>query len=161
MQPFVKATTPPSEYQLAEDSLLAELLKRFPSEEKEKLAKIAREATIDGLKGQAWLNDTYQVVVREAEILTNWPAMIHMSIKRIDREIIRDWRELQEIKNLIMGPEYEAVELFPAESRLVDSANQYHLWVLASPEIHFPFGFLDRLVTNDAIGKSKQRPRDA
>jgi hypothetical protein len=38
------------------------------------------------------------------------------------------------------------VELFPAESRLVDTANQYHLWVMADAEYRFPFGYQRRLV---------------
>jgi hypothetical protein len=52
-----------------------------------------------------------------------------LSIKRRDREVIRDWRELQAIKNAIVGPEHEGFELYPAESRLVDTANQFHLFV--------------------------------
>jgi len=30
---------------------------------------------------------------------------------------------------MIVGEEHEAFEVYPAESRLVDTANQYHLWV--------------------------------
>jgi hypothetical protein len=87
-----------------------------------------------------------------------WPAMQWLSIKRADREPIRDWRILQAIKNGIVGEEVEAVELYPAESRLVDTANQYHLFALTSPAIRFPFGYRDRLVTETPMGKSKQRP---
>lgn len=53
-----------------------------------------------------------------------------LSIKRLDRDIIRDWRHLQRIKTELCGPEREAVEIFPPESHLVDTANQFHLWVL-------------------------------
>lgn len=52
----------------------------------------------------------------------------YLSIKRRDREPISDWRAMQKIKNAIVGDEWEAVEIYPAESRLVDTANQYHLF---------------------------------
>jgi hypothetical protein len=50
------------------------------------------------------------------------------------------------------------VQLFPAESRLVDGANQYHLYCLKDPAIRFPFGFANRMVTDEPIGKSRNRP---
>lgn len=68
-----------------------------------------------------------------------------LSIKRLDKNVIRDWRHLQWIKNQICGEECEACELFPAESRLVDTSNQFHLWVL-KPGYRFPFGYGDRAV---------------
>lgn len=112
---------------------------------------------------QLWLNDEYQVAVyppeaNEGVTKQGWPPVIHLSIKRIDREPVHDWRDLQEIKNLIVGPDHEAVELYPAESRKVDLANQYHLWVLADAGIHFPFGFETRAVQYDNAGGAKQRP---
>lgn len=121
------------------------------------------DETIDGiiqreLSAEIWINDVYQVEVRrDVKTDINWPPMVHLSIKRLDREPIHDFRELQAIKNELVGPENEGVELYPAESRLVDSANQFHLWVLASPDERFPFGFSSRLVTDEAFGKSIQR----
>jgi hypothetical protein len=114
---------------------------------------------------EIFLNDTYQVNVRRCD--TPIGPMLHLSIKRRDREVIRDWRELQEIKNQIVGPEHEGVELFPAESRLVDTANQYHLWVFAATvdEAAFPFGFTERLVSGESdlpdLPRVKQRARGA
>lgn len=92
-----------------------------------------------------WLNDKYQVNARYVEPKNGWPALIHLSIKRIDKETIHDWRELQEIKNKLVGLHNEGVEIYPDDDRLVDSANQYHLWVLADPTIKLPFGFGERL----------------
>lgn len=88
-----------------------------------------------------WKNDQYQVNVQPAEPIKGFPAMIWLSIKRLDKGPVHDWRDLQTIKNMIVGPEHEAVELYPAESRLMDTANQYHLWALADPAVRFPFGF--------------------
>jgi hypothetical protein len=75
-------------------------------------------------------------------------AMIHLSIRRNDRRVLRDWRHLQQIKNEILGPEIEAVELFPAESRKVDQADQYHLWALTSPDLSYPVGYHSRTDTD-------------
>ena len=36
---------------------------------------------------------------------------------------------MKQIKNEVFGPDREAVQLFPAEDRLVDTANEYWLYV--------------------------------
>lgn len=105
---------------------------------------------------QIFKNDKYQVV---KDVIGPYT---HLSIKRLDQEVIRDWRDLQEIKNQMLGEEAEAVELFPAESRLVDSCNQFHLWAINDPEFKWPFGYQERLVI-DGDGTvqpdgTKQRP---
>lgn len=87
-------------------------------------------------------------------------GVLWLSIRRQDRLPIRDWRDLQRIKNDIAGPEREAVELFPAESRLVDTSNQFHLWV-APAGVRLPFGWNERLVLDDGEGPDlghRQRP---
>lgn len=82
----------------------------------------------------------------------------HLSFKRHDREPIHDWREIQAIKTAIVGAEIEAVELYPAESRVVDTANQYHLWCFPTTE-KLPFGFETGLRTDAPdFGNAKQRP---
>jgi hypothetical protein len=45
-----------------------------------------------------------------------------------DGEARHDFRDMQCIKNDICGPEWEAIELFPAESRLLDPSNYYTMW---------------------------------
>ncbi len=93
--------------------------------------------------------------------VSGWPEMVHLSIKNRERSALLDWRDLQEIKNDLVGEENEAVQLFPAESRLVDEANQFHLWCLKDPEERFPFGYTQRLVlgrkTAEKCG-AEQRP---
>lgn len=83
--------------------------------------------------------------------------IVHLSIKTLDRSPRHDWRDLQRIKNELVGPESEAVEMFPAESRLVDMANQYHLWCFP-PGAVLPFGFSQRLVGDGDSNGAKQRP---
>lgn len=87
---------------------------------------------------QFWLNDIYQVAVRELG-----DDVVHINIRRRDGgPILRDWRHFQRIKNEILGEECEAVELYPAESRLVDTSNKYHLIGSRDPTFRFPFGDL-------------------
>lgn len=85
--------------------------------------------------------------------------LVHLSIKRLDQKPARDWRDLQRIKNELLGPGCEAVELFPSEERLVDLANQTHLWGFDDPTFRFPFGFKTRAVDDipDAETGAKQR----
>lgn len=110
-----------------------------------------------------FVNSRYQVAVYKRQSYGDAEPMdlLHLSIKRIDGAAIRDWRELQRIKNELVGPEHEGCELFPAESRLVDGANQYHVFVLADPQARFPFGFGERLVSEDQTYGCQQRPFDA
>jgi hypothetical protein len=110
-----------------------------------------------------FLNSRYQVDVRDAEPAPGWPQMKWLSIKRLDRAPIGEerFRDFQRIKNELVGKECEAVELYPAESRLVDTANQYHLWVIAEPGQMFPFGFGERLTSyKEKVGGAVQRPHE-
>ncbi|OIQ65916.1 hypothetical protein GALL_525200 [mine drainage metagenome] len=52
-----------------------------------------------------------------------------LSILRKDGQPAHDWRDLQAIKTMMVGAEYEAIELYPAESRVIDVANETHLFV--------------------------------
>jgi len=111
---------------------------------------------------EIWMNSIYQVNVR----IVAKGDIRHLSIKRRDKLVIHDWRELQRIKNAIVGPECEAMEIYPAESRLVDTANQFHLWVFTDTEYRIPCGFdYGRVVMDSGDGQdgSKQRafPKDA
>lgn len=92
----------------------------------------------DAARCEYWINDLYQVEVRRSPE----GKSAHLNIRRRDgAEIYRDWRHFQRIKNEIVGPECEAVELYPAESRKVDTSNKYHLWAVTDPSFRFPIGF--------------------
>ncbi len=82
-----------------------------------------------------------------------------MSIKNKGRGALHDWRDFQRIKNELAGPEREAIEIYPRESDLVDTAEQYHVWVLPEDSI-VPVGFRDgRMVAEAQVpGHGSQRP---
>lgn len=108
---------------------------------------------------QIWKNSRYTVMIRTVgEADENGPGMIHLSIKRNDKGAIFKWRDIQKIKNELVGPECEGLQLFPAESRLVDNANQYHLFVCAEPGFQLPFGYAERLVSEGNFGGAVQEP---
>lgn len=106
-----------------------------------------------------WRNDIYTVFVSRNQIFEGMPCPITwLSIKRNDKEPCNDWRHFQWIKNQMCGPQTEAVQLYPAESRMVDLSNQYHLWVLADPNVTFPFGFhAGRKMSRKPLQNGKQR----
>ena len=60
---------------------------------------------------------------------------MHHIYKKKDKKAIHDWRHFQQIKNELVGSEVEALEIYPAESRLHDAVNQYHLFCLPK-ELH-------------------------
>jgi len=108
-----------------------------------------------------WVNEIYQVATRTFEHPNLGPCM-QINIRRRDGKVIfRDWRHFQEIKNQLAGPEYEGIEIYPAESRKVDTSNKYHIWVILNTEMRIPFGFQDRLLmdkTDTDLNGLRQRP---
>jgi hypothetical protein len=101
-----------------------------------------------------WINDLYLVARR---VFPGSP-IVQLNIRRRDgKPILRDWRHFQEIKNQLVGEECEGVELYPAESRLVDTSNKYHIWCHTDPEFRFPLGFGYRHV-EDADRKRNKIP---
>jgi len=113
-----------------------------------------------------WKNDEYTVIevfrVPKGEAPEGWT---HLSIRRNDREPIHDWRDLYAIKCAVCGPEREAIEIYPAWSRCVDAANQFHLWVLPEGQ-QIGVGFTYQAVTDSPptevggvdMSKARQRP---
>ena len=110
------------------------------------MAEIQRMYHREFIAGDTFMNDIYTV------IRTKVGKGHHLSIRRNDRSACKDWRHFQRIKNELCGPEREGVELYPAESRLIDTANQFHIWVLPEGE-RFPVGY--------AAGRHVTGPEDA
>ena len=71
-----------------------------------------------------WSNSYYTVIER--------PSRDCLMVVNNDQSARRDWREFQAIKNQLFGKSAEAVELYPAESRVKDPSNAFFLWRLSS-----------------------------
>lgn len=128
--------------------------------------QLAEDRVDEALSQELWRNSRYTVAVdrNPQPRAEGWPPMIHLSIKRNDREVPKEerWRDFQRLKDELVGREYEAVELYPAEERIVDTSNQFHLWVVSVPGFQFPFGFRPgRAIRDDGADgttKARQRP---
>jgi len=84
-----------------------------------------------GAPDECWTNDKYMVTLRrkpEDKVFGSRGGMIQLGIANNDGTARHDWRDFQAIKNQLAGPECEAFELYPAESRLLDPSNYYTLW---------------------------------
>ena len=111
--------------------------------------KEAKKLVQHMMQATHYKNDKYQVYVASKEETDNMclteqfknMGITYLSIKRLDLEPIHDWRDLQEIKNQICGKDREGLELYPAEDRVVDTANQYHMFVFGKGH-GIPLGFM-------------------
>jgi hypothetical protein len=94
-----------------------------------------------------FINNLYQVQLSFTHI--DWfgeqKELGMLNVRRRDGAMIWDWRHFQEIKNQLLGPEVEGMQLFPAESRKVDTSNKFSIWVLTDGT-RFPFGWQTREV---------------
>ena len=78
-----------------------------------------------------------------------------LGIQNFDQSARHDWRDFQRIKNELLGPEFEAVELYPAESRRLDPSNYFLLFAFAR---HIPLGVCrGRLVVEPEDAAAPQR----
>jgi len=163
--PFQRAYVDPADLNTAEAHRRYEELAR--NDTQGRTAEDYRAIYASLLDDEMWRNSRYQVAIRrtmaddgEGGLL----EMAHLSIKRIDQLPIHDWRDLQRIKNELVGPNCEGIELYPAEDRVVDTANQYHIWCVNSGTFRFPFGWHEgalKVDANDAeVTGAKQRKFD-
>jgi len=137
------------------------LLRRMSVAQKEPWTPFEKAHAPRGLESfqgvEFYLNSRYQVNVTKFMIDPPFGRCFHLSIKTRDKAPYHDWRDFQRIKNELVGPEYEAVELYPAESRLMDTSNQYHIWCFL--DFKFPFGYKKREVCEDTGNTgAAQRP---
>ena len=84
--------------------------------------------------GDDYINDIYRVLHHDK----NGPCE-RLSIRRLDGAPCNSWSDFQQIKNELLGPEVEAIQVYPAESRLLDTDNVYHLFVV-NIKVGFNFG---------------------
>ncbi len=127
------------------------VLKAFPHMSRQQ----ARLGLIKDGMAEVWLNSIYQVAVyrgAEADDLVHIDELkgrcTWLSIKRRDKRPVNNWQDMQTMKNRLVGKECDAFQIFPAESRMVNTANQYHLIVLPEGQ-GLPFGWGKRAVSTE------------
>ena len=154
-----KATQIPRTKEL-EKELIKSMKKLSPNKSEEMIKLAIQKADTVPL----WINNIYQAALHKYEDSDKYEArelgkIDHLSIKRIDKLPIHDWRDLQQIKNDICGSDREAVELYPSEDRVVDYANQFHLWVFPAG-YSIPIGFKNGGVDFDTDRKDGTKQRE-
>ena len=53
---------------------------------------------------------------------------IHIRIIREDQEPISNYMDMQDIKNLLIGSDKIAIQVFPRKEDMINYGNTYHLW---------------------------------
>lgn len=83
---------------------------------------------------RAYFNDLYSVQVYS--VPTDMGLVQHLIVRaQLGGE--PPWRDMQRIKDELVGPEAYAVQVYPHAADVVDQADVYHLWVLPQ---ELPFG---------------------
>ena len=102
----------------------------------------AKDAMNKMMKAECWYSDCgkYKVVKQECSFAEGDPnnlihdpqlnGMIWLSI-RINNgfDYLCDWRDFQAIKSDLVGPDRQAVEIYPPYEMEHDTDNVFHLWV--------------------------------
>ena len=114
-----------------------------------------------------WLSNDYLAVLYEQRI----NGMRRLTVNRTRRDRSKrpgqgtDWRDgitwdkLQRVKNECLGEDTWCVEVYPAESDLVNVNNMRHLWVRdGPPETRFP---KEAYVSDDEIDAALEIVRKA
>ena len=99
------------------------------------------------------LDKKYVVMTRQ--IKTEWGIVEHAFIRNKDNSDI-SWKEKQKIKNDLFGRNRTAIEVFPAESRLIDKVGAYHIWILPE-EMELPFGLHENDTSTEPIRRELMR----
>jgi len=119
------------------------------------------------MKIECWTNNIYEVWVyrrKDCDFLVHNEMYkgkcTYLSIKRKDKKALHDWRHFQQIKNELVGSEIEAIEMYPAESRLHDTANQFHIFCLPKgTSVKFGWTFRDVDYEHQVGGHNKKGQR--
>jgi len=113
---------------------------------------------------EEWHNDVYHATVRRYQddpVFGTDGGLIQIGISSLDGTARHDWRDFQAIKNQIAGPECEAFELYPAESRVLDPSNYYTLWCFPGlRRLKIGVAYREVLDVDDAIAPQRAFARE-
>jgi hypothetical protein len=124
------------------------------------LAPTENVGTIPGAK--YYENSRYHVSVLRMRLalFAGRPQWVYrLGVTNFDHSARHDWRDLQRIKNELVGEEAEGFELYPAESRLLDPSNYFILWVIPVGMGRIPVGVNRRRVLEPDESPAPQRGR--
>jgi len=146
----------------------------FREQRRADVARMVREASLVEISDEAidslfpdetWGNDRYTVNVHFLD--GDRDGFVEVGVHNHNRTPHVPWRHLQQIKNEVVGADREAVQLFPAEDRLVDTANEYWLYVYPigkapmrnrRTKVGMDYGRNVGYEMPDGFGRSRQSP---
>lgn len=70
---------------------------------------------------RAYINGSLKTMIKVKRLMVQ---------RHDNKPIPNHWRELQNIKNDILGSNVQAIEFYPPEDDVIDHANIYWLWIL-------------------------------
>ena len=107
-------------------------------------------------RAEVWINSHYQINVyrgHDADELVHAPDLqgrcTWLSIKRRDKKPVNSWQDFQTMKNVLVGVDCDAIQIYPAEKNLINTANQYHL-ICFPEDASLPFGWKRRLINSES-----------
>lgn len=141
-----------SQLKESKQTIIADMIKNFNLSFTD--AEILYEEIFGGC--QFWTNDLYQVNVQKGLNAKYWfhfdadniNQYVYLSIKRRDKEAAFDLEHIQEIKDVLVSKNSMGIELYPNQKRVLDTANQYHMFVF--PENFSPIEFTEDFNSEDA-----------
>ena len=114
----------------------------------------------NGEEAECWENRWYTCSVRRYARgfpIDDAPYAI-VGITHTSQTAHRDWRAFQQVKNDVCGEEWEGLELYPSESRLVDPSNRFYLWCVPPGIVRWGLDVPGRRVRAMAASIAPQRP---
>lgn len=115
---------------------------------------------VTGEEAEHWENRWYTCSVRRYARgfpIDDAPYAI-VGITHVSETAYRDWRDFQQVKNDVCGEEWEGLELYPSESRLVDPSNRFYLWCVPPGIVRWGLDVPGRRVLTMAASIAPQRP---
>jgi hypothetical protein len=113
-----------------------------------------------GEVAEEWHNRFYTCSVRRYPAgfpIANAPYAI-LGLTHVSECALHDFRDIQAIKNDVCGAEWEGLELYPSESRLVDPSNRFYLWCVPPGIVTWGLNVPGRRVLTMRESIAPQRP---
>jgi hypothetical protein len=86
---------------------------------------------------RVYKNNKYIVMINDYAETTVGYA-IRAMIQALSGEPVRNWMDLQRVKNEVFGVDVIAIEYYPKQSELVNNAHIYWLWIYEPGQIPIP-----------------------
>jgi hypothetical protein len=108
-------------------------------------------------------NGLQSATLSDIEVVSRAPYKdgYEFSFKRKDgKEIIANWDFIQQVKDHFFSPEFQAIEIYPKQSELVNHANVRHLFVFPAERSMEYSTFVSKMFTREQVVEICREQRD-